>query len=157
MAAWTPQLVVRGFVQATLAADSDVLEEVAVGQIVPDVGVPTSETRTLVHEFSGAMNLAAAIGGAVTQATMSWDVTGWEPSASRLSLAPLMAAVKAALIGDDMRGRTHLFSYGGQGFAIDCDVNLADAGVPIGLDQSAAQTWAPVRERYRIAVRPRAA
>lgn len=157
MAAWVPQLVVRGFLQATLSADAGVLGQIAATQIIPDVGVPTTETRTLAHEFSGSLNLAAAIGGTVTMATMTYDVTGWEPSHSRLSLAPLMAAVKTALIGADMRGRTHLFSYGGQGFAIDVDQNLRDAGVPIGLDQSTAQTWAPVRERYSVTVRPRAA
>lgn len=157
MSAWVPQLVARGFVDATLKADSGVLAQVAATRIEPDVGVPTTKVRALTHEFSGSMRLAASIGGTVTQAEMSWDVTGWEPSHSRMSLNPLMTAVKAALIGAQMRGKTHLFVYDGQSFAVDCDLNLGDAGVPLGLDQSDAQTWAPVRERYRITVRPRAA
>lgn len=154
---WVPQLVVRGFVQATLAGAASVTAQVAASNIIPDVGVPTTEARTLAHGLTGAMQVAAAIGGTVTQVSMPWDVTGWEPSHSRLSLAPLMREVKRALTGDEMRGKTHLYTYDGQAYAIDCDVNLADPATPLGLDQTTAQTWAPVNERYRVTVRPRAA
>lgn len=156
---WTPQLVVRGFVQALLAADSGVLGQVAAGNIIPDVGIPSVDppARTLAHGLTGTMRVAAAIGGTVTQVETPWDITGWEPSHSRLSLAPLMREVKRALIGAEMRGKRHLYTYDGQAYAIRCDVNLADPAAPLALDQRSAQTWAPVCERYRITVQPRAA
>lgn len=157
MQPWVPQLVVRGFMQATLASAPGVLAEVDAAHIIPDIGVPTSEARTLAHGFTGTMRAAAPIGGPLVQVSMPWDVTGWEPSHSRLSLAPLMREVKRVLIGDQMRGKTHRFTYDGQAYAIDCDINLESPAAPLGLDQTTAQTWAPVCERYRVTVRPRAA
>lgn len=157
MAAWVPQLVVRNFMQTVLRADAAVLAEVDADHILPDVGIPVSEERTLTHELVGPGQLAAAIGGSITMATLPWDITGWEPSYSRLSLNGLMVAVKATLIGANMGGKRHLFSFGGMSFAIECDQKLDDPMVPIRLDQTAPQTWAPVRERYRIFVVPRAA
>lgn len=154
---WAPQLVARGFVQATLTGAAGVTAQVAADHIVPDVGTPVTEARTLAHGLAGPGEAAAAIGGAVTQVTLVWEVTGWEPSHSRRSLAPLMREVKRALIGAGMRGKTHVFTYDGQSYAIDCDVHHASPAVPLALDQSSAQTWAPVGERYRITVRPRAA
>lgn len=154
---WTPQLVVRGFVQATLTAAPGVLGQVPASQIIADIGTPTSDERTLAHGLSGPMRAAAAIGGTVVQAEMVWDVTGWEPSHSRMSLAPLMREVKRALIGDGMRGKRHLYSYDGQAYVITCDVNPASPAAPLPLDQQSPQTWAPVCERYRVTVRPRAA
>lgn len=155
-APFVPRAVVSRFMYDRLGQDAGVRAALGVaGLIVPDEEIPAAEVLTLAQTFAGGASVAKRLGAPIAQVQMLWDLTGWAPVYSREATEPLMLAVMAALIGAQTRGQTHAWSdpKDGRAWAIDCDF---DSEVPVPLDVTSPQVWAPVRHRYVVTVRPRA-
>lgn len=148
--AWSAQLVMARFVSGVLKVDPDVLAQVPADDIFPDVNPDESPRRQLTHAYAGGFISAKPMGTSISQVSILWDVTAWEPRFSRQALEPLMAAVSAALIGPEMGGKTHRYVDGRTwDIAIDYDSDPV-----VGIDATQAQVWAPVRQRYRAWISP---
>ncbi|MCA9878218.1 MAG: hypothetical protein KC442_10570 [Thermomicrobiales bacterium] len=155
-APFVPRAVVARFFHAVLTADSGVTMALGSGVIVPDEGIPANVVLTLAQTFAGGVRVAKRMGAPIAQVEMDWEVTGWAPTYSREASEPLMVAAMAALIGSETTGKTHLWVDGSGGRAWAIDVDFASEE-PVPLDDSTPQAWAPVRHRYRVALRPRGA
>jgi hypothetical protein len=158
-APFVPQLVVQRWVTTVLKADPAVVAAVgAANRIFPNL-VPTDQVvRQLVHSFAGpagGREVVKPIGSPIGQAMLFWDLTAWEPRFSQQAVEPLMQAVMAVLIGSETRGKRHRFidvpPLPSRGWDLDCDY-VDDQYVP--LDTAQALVWAPVRQRYRVFLRP---
>ncbi len=154
---FVPRSVVSRFMRAVLSADSAVIAALgATGVIVPDEAIPTNVVLTLAQTFGGGLSVAKMMKVPIAQVQMYWDITGWTPSYSREANEPLMQAAMAVLIGSETKGKTHLWTDPKDSRAWSIDVDAADdleQAVP--LDVTTPQVWAPVRHRYRVALRPR--
>lgn len=154
---FVPRLVVSRFMHAVLSSDGAVQAALAPsGVIVPDEGIPTNVVLTLAQTFSGGVSVAKRMGAPIAQVGLHWDLTGWVPTYSRKASEPLMLAAMAVLIGPETKGRTHYWvdTQDSRAWAIDVDA-ADDLEQPVRLDESTPQVWAPVRHRYRVALRPR--
>lgn len=154
-APFVPRSVVSRFMRAVLSADTAVRAALgSTGVIVPDEAIPTSDVLTLAQTFGGGLNVAKMMKVPIAQVQMYWDITGWAPTYSREANEPLMQAAMAVLIGSETKGKTHLWTdpKDSRAWSIDCDFSSEE---PVPLDVTTPQVWAPVRHRYRVALRPR--
>lgn len=157
VAPFVPRSVVSRFMRAVLSADSTVTTALGTtGVIVPDEAIPTKVVLTLAQTFGGGITIAKRMGAPIAQVSMYWDITGWTPTYSREASEPLMTAAMGVLIGSETRGRTHQWTdpKDNRAWSIDVDWYSED---PVPLDVTTPQVWAPVRHRYRVALRPRGA
>lgn len=154
-APWIPQLVVQRWVSSILKADAAVIAAVGAANVYPNVSPQSTGTRTLTHAFGGGIRnaLAKPMRAPIAQVAMYWDVTGWEPGWSQQALEPVMIAVMGVMIGAETRGTTRRFTEGARSFTIDCDYAGEEY---VELDIASPGVWAPIRERYTVAVRPAA-
>lgn len=155
-APFVPRSVVSRFMYAVLSGDAAVTTALGPsGVIIPDEAIPTSDgVLTLAQTFAGGISVAKPINTPITQVGMYWELTGWAPAYSREQSEPLMLAVMGALLWPDTRGRTHAWvdTSGGRPWSIDVDFFSEE---PVPLDVTTPQPWAPIRHRYRVALRPR--
>lgn len=159
VAPFVPRVVVSRFMYDVLSGDAAVTAALAGGPIIPDEGIPGGDdpVLTLAQTFAGGISVAKRMGAPIAQVEMYWELTGWAPTFSRETSEPLMLAVMALLIGPQTKGKTHLWVDSGAGgdsraWAIDVDFISEE---PVPLDTTTPEVWAPVRHRYRVALRPR--
>lgn len=152
-APWIAQTVAQRWVQSVLTGAPAVTALIPSAAIYPNVAPAEVVTRHLVHGFAGPNGgrIAAPMRAPIASVSLLWDITGWEPAHSQQALEPAMEAVMGVLIGDDTRGKTHVFVDGSRRWGVDCDA-VGPEYVP--LDQTPAGVWAPVRDRYAITLRP---
>lgn len=156
-APFIPQLVTQAWMQTFLSGDAGVqaaMTETNVVQITPNLAPAQVEGRHVTHAIGGMApgGVARPMGGPISMVSLYWDITGWNPSRSQISMEPVMLAIMAALLGPNMQGDSHLFIRGSRGFDFFVDY---EGAVPVPLDVASADVWAPVRERYVVAVSPR--
>jgi hypothetical protein len=154
MSGWVPELIAQRWVKAVLSADATVQAQVGVTNIYPNLSpgyLPVA--RHLTHTFGGSSDgfVAKAMRSPISRVGMFWDVTGWEPSYQQLNLESVMEATMEALIGTDTRGGEHRFVVNSRAFLVECDF-IAPQVAPV--EAFPAGTWAPIRHRYALAVRP---
>jgi hypothetical protein len=154
MSVFVPQTVVQRFVYSLLAADVTITSAIGgANRIYPNVSPgDIGRVKHMTHGFAGPEGgiRAEPLGQALSQITLRWDVTAWEPSFSQQALEPVMEAVQTALIGADGRGRLHRYVDGGDVF----DLAVEYGGpVLVPLELQPAGVWAPISERYEIALR----
>ncbi len=145
-----------------LSADSAVVAALGVtGVMVPDEAIPTEPAGdpnvpalTLAQTFGGGISVAKRMGAPIAQVELYWELTGWYPSFQRSLTEPLMLAVMAALIGPETKGKTHHWVDPSDSRPWSIDVDFVSEE-PVPLDTTTPQPWAPVRHRYRVALRPR--
>jgi hypothetical protein len=153
--AYVPRLVMSRFMYRSLSTDPAVMAALgSTGVIVPDEAIPTNVVLTLAQTFSGGMTVAKPLHAPITQVGMYWDLTAWTPAYSREANEPLMIAAMNVLLGPQTQGKTHTWTdpKDNRPWAIDCDFSSEE---PVALDIDTPQVWAPVRHRYRVALRSR--
>lgn len=149
---FNPQMVTQRWVNSLLRANATVTTIVG-NAIYPNVSATDIKTRHLTHTFGGP---GSAIGtqpmrAPIALVSLLWDITAWEPGYSQQALEPLMVAVMTELIGTDTRGRVRRFIDGSRSFTMHCDY-VGPEYVPV--EVAPAGIWAPLRDRYAIAVQP---
>jgi len=154
-APFVPRLVISRFMYSVLSTDAAVIAALgASGVIVPDEAIPTDIVLTLAQTFAGGVSVAKRMGAPIAQVEMYWDLTGWDPSYQRVLTEPLMTAVMGELIGAETKGTTRVWvdTTDSRAWGVDVDFSSEE---PVPLDVTTPQVWAPVRHRYRVALRPR--
>jgi len=150
---FVPQLVVQRWVSIVLKADATVVSEVGgVGNIHPNIDPTANRARHLTHVFGGPEGgiRAEPIGRPLSLITLYWDITAWEPSFSQQSVEALLIAAKTVLIGADARGKQHIYTDATGSYRL----GVAESGpVLVPLELTSGGQWAPVSERYQIALR----
>lgn len=155
VAPFVPRAVISRFMSSVLGSDAAVTAALAGnGVIVPDEANPTDEVLTLAQTFGGGISVAKRMGAPIAQVELYWDITGWAPTYSREANEPLMLAAMAVLIGEQTKGKTHLWvdAEDSRAWALDVDFVSEE---PVPLDTNTPQVWAPIRHRYRVTLRPR--
>lgn len=158
--AFVAQLVTQAWVQKLLTEDAGVqtaMQAVGGAVIVPNLAPARVDSRHVTHALGGMApgGVAKPMGGSISMVSLYWDITGWNPSLSQISMEPVMLAVMAALVMDDngnLTGKAHLFIRGPRAFTFQADY---EGPQPVPMDVAAAEVWAPVRERYHVSVSPR--
>ncbi len=150
-APFVPQNVVQRWMNTILSADATVIAEVGAGNIYPNVTNNDAPGRHLTSTFGAGFEMAKPMGAPISQVGLFWDITAWEPGYSQQALGPLMEAVMGLLIGAETKGKRHRFVDGSRTWDISCDYFMDDY-VPV--DTSPSGAWAPIRERYRVTLRP---
>ncbi len=154
-APFVPTLVVQRWMNSILTGNATVVSAVGVTNIYPNVSASDVKARHITHGFGGPNNaiLAKPMRAPIAQVSLFWDITAWEPSYSQQALQPVMLAIMGELIGADTRGTSRRFVDSGRAFQLDCDY-VGPEVVP--LESTPAGIWAPVRERFAVALRPAA-
>jgi hypothetical protein len=152
-APFVPQTVVQRWMSVVLKADAAVIAQVPASRIFPNISPSdVGRQRHLTHVFAGPEGgiRAEPLGRALSQITLRWDVTAWEPAFSQQVLEPLMEAIQTLLIGADARGKRHVYSDGGESYRLEVQYG---GPVLVPLELQPAGVWAPISERYDIALR----
>jgi hypothetical protein len=152
-APYVPQTVIQRFIRAKLVGDAAITAIVPASRIVPNVG-PSSigKNRHLVHAFAGPEGgvRVMPIGAPRAQIALRWDITAWEPDYSQQALEPLMEAVQTVLIGSDDLGLVHRYVDGSRLWTVEVQYG---GPVQVPLEATPAGIWAPISERYTVALR----
>lgn len=145
-------MVTQRWVNGLLKANATVTSIVGTA-IFPNVSATDIKTRHVTHTFGGAVNdvVARPMRSGIALVSLLWDVTAWEPGYSQQALEPVMVAIMGELIGSDTRGTVRRFVDGARSYTVHCDY-VGPEYVPV--EVAPAGVWAPLRDRYAIAIQP---
>lgn len=148
------QTVIQRWIYTLLSADATILAAIGgANRIYPNVSpADIGRVRHITHVFAGPEGgiRAERLGRALSQITVYWDITTWEPSFSQQAIEPVMKAVQTVLIGADARGKLHRYVDGTDVF----DLSVQYGGpVLVPPELQPAGVWFPLSERYHIALR----